>query len=82
MLVSFIATNTEEPRRPFIMLDANTGVVVDSWEGIHSNKRSAPALAAIPKLVNTNMVSNTAIWTSNKLVRLARLIAPMWRHTT
>ena len=35
-VVSFIATNTEEPRRPFIMLDANTGVVVDSWEGIHS----------------------------------------------
>lgn len=35
-LVSFNATNTDEPRRPFFMLDANTGAVIDRWEGIHS----------------------------------------------
>ncbi len=35
-VVSFNAANTDEPRRPFFMLDANTGVVIDRWEGIHS----------------------------------------------
>lgn len=35
-VVSFNATNTDEPRRPFYMLDANTGVVVSKWEGIHT----------------------------------------------
>lgn len=33
-VVSFNATNTEEPRRPFYMLDANTGAVISQWEGI------------------------------------------------
>jgi pseudolysin/vibriolysin len=35
-VVSFNATNTDEPRRPFYMLDANTGVVIQHWEGIHT----------------------------------------------
>lgn len=34
-VVSFNATETAEPRRPFYMLDANTGVVLDHWEGIN-----------------------------------------------
>lgn len=34
-LVSFNATETAEPRRPFYMMDANTGVVMDHWEGIN-----------------------------------------------
>ncbi|MES2048006.1 MAG: M4 family metallopeptidase [Pseudomonadota bacterium] len=34
-LVSFNAANTDEPRRPFYMLDANTGVVLSHWEGIN-----------------------------------------------
>lgn len=34
-VVSFNATNTEEPRRPFYMMDATTGVVIDHWEGIN-----------------------------------------------
>ncbi|MBI3285381.1 MAG: peptidase M4 family protein [Burkholderiales bacterium] len=34
-LVSFNATNTAQPSRPFYMIDANTGVVLDHWEGIN-----------------------------------------------
>ena len=34
-LVSFNATNTIEPPRPFYMLDANTGTVISNWEGIN-----------------------------------------------
>lgn len=34
-VVSFNATETAEPRRPFYMLDANTGAVIDHWEGIN-----------------------------------------------
>lgn len=34
-VVSFNATNTDEPRRPFYMLDANTGAVISHWEGIN-----------------------------------------------
>ena len=34
-LVSFNATNTTEPSRPFYMLDANTGAVISHWEGIN-----------------------------------------------
>lgn len=41
-VVSFNATNTEEPRRPFFMLDANTGVVIDRWEGIHHVNGTGP----------------------------------------
>lgn len=41
-VVSFNATNTEEARRPFFMLDANTGVVVQQWEGITSANGTGP----------------------------------------
>lgn len=41
-LVSFNATETEEPRRPFYMLDANTGVVIDHWEGINHANGTGP----------------------------------------
>lgn len=41
-VVSFNATNTEEPRRPFYMLDANTGVVIDHWEGINHANGTGP----------------------------------------
>ncbi len=42
-VVSFLATNTNEPSRPFFMLDANTGVVLDQWEGInHSTIGTGP----------------------------------------
>lgn len=34
-VASFNATNTDEPRRPFYMLDANTGAVISHWEGIN-----------------------------------------------
>ena len=34
-LVSFNATNTTEPSRPFYMLDANNGSVISHWEGIN-----------------------------------------------
>ena len=33
--MSFAGTNTVEPTRPFYMLDANTGAVIDQWNGIH-----------------------------------------------
>jgi pseudolysin/vibriolysin len=35
-VVSFTATNTPEPTRPYYMLDANTGEVLDKWNGIHT----------------------------------------------
>lgn len=35
-VVSFNAANTDTPARPFYMLDANTGVVLQQWEGIHT----------------------------------------------
>jgi pseudolysin/vibriolysin len=41
-LVSFMATNTAEPSRPFYMLDANTGVVLDHWEGINHANATGP----------------------------------------
>nr|WP_315472570.1 M4 family metallopeptidase [uncultured Undibacterium sp.] len=41
-VVSFNATNTEEARRPFFMLDANTGAVVQQWEGITSANGTGP----------------------------------------
>lgn len=41
-VVSFNAKNTEEPRRPFFMLDANTGVVIDQWEGINHANGTGP----------------------------------------
>lgn len=41
-LVSFNAKNTEEPRRPFYMLDANTGAVIDHWEGINHANGTGP----------------------------------------
>jgi pseudolysin/vibriolysin len=34
-VVSFVGSNTAEPTRPFYMLDANTGAVLDQWNGIH-----------------------------------------------
>jgi Zn-dependent metalloprotease len=33
--VSFLATSTDEPTRPFYTIDANTGIVLDQWEGIN-----------------------------------------------
>jgi Zn-dependent metalloprotease len=41
-VVSFNATNTDEPRRPFYMLDANTGVVISNWEGINHANGTGP----------------------------------------
>lgn len=41
-VVSFNATETDEPRRPFYMLDANTGVVIDRWEGINHANATGP----------------------------------------
>jgi Zn-dependent metalloprotease len=41
-VVSFNAKNTEEPRRPFYMLDANTGAVIDHWEGINHANGTGP----------------------------------------
>lgn len=41
-VVSFNATETDEPRRPFYMLDANTGAVVDHWEGINHANGTGP----------------------------------------
>jgi pseudolysin/vibriolysin len=35
-LVSFNAANTETPSRPFYLMDANTGAVIDQWNGIHT----------------------------------------------
>ncbi len=35
-VVSFNGVDTETPTRPFYMLDANTGVVVEQWNGIHT----------------------------------------------
>lgn len=35
-VVAFSGTNTPEPTRPNIMLDANTGEVLDQWSGIHT----------------------------------------------
>ena len=34
-VVSFFASNADQPTRPFYMLDANTGAVLDQWNGIH-----------------------------------------------
>ncbi|MBR7801564.1 M4 family metallopeptidase [Undibacterium fentianense] len=41
-VVSFNATNTDEPRRPFTMLDANTGQVLSQWEGINHANGTGP----------------------------------------
>jgi pseudolysin/vibriolysin len=41
-VVSFNAKDSDEPRRPFFMLDANTGVVIDRWEGIHHVNGTGP----------------------------------------
>ncbi len=35
-VVAFTGTNTAEPTRPYYMLDANTGEVLDKWSGIHT----------------------------------------------
>jgi Zn-dependent metalloprotease len=35
-LVSFNAADSETPSRPFFLMDANTGVVIEQWEGIHT----------------------------------------------
>lgn len=36
-VVSFNGVNTAQPTRPFYMLDANTGEVLDQWNGIHTS---------------------------------------------
>lgn len=41
-VASFNATNTDEPRRPFYMLDANTGAVIKHWEGINHANGTGP----------------------------------------
>ena len=35
-LVSFKGTNTDVPTRPFYLMDANTGAVIEQWNGIHT----------------------------------------------
>ncbi|MEN9864429.1 MAG: hypothetical protein RL748_19, partial [Pseudomonadota bacterium] len=35
-VVAFSGANTAEPTRPVYMLDANTGAVIDQWNGIHT----------------------------------------------
>ena len=36
-VVAFSGKDTAEPTRPFYMLDANTGEVLDKWNGIHTS---------------------------------------------
>jgi Zn-dependent metalloprotease len=37
-VVSFVVSNSKKPSRPYLILDANTGAVLDRWEGMaHKN---------------------------------------------
>jgi Zn-dependent metalloprotease len=41
-LVSFIDSRAKEPSRPFYMIDANNGTVIDHWEGINHVDGTGP----------------------------------------
>jgi Zn-dependent metalloprotease len=41
-VVSFTATTTAEPTRPFVMIDAGSGSVIQSWDGIHTANGTGP----------------------------------------
>lgn len=43
-LVSFVTTNTgsQTPSRPFFMIDANSGAVLQQWEGLNHAEASGP----------------------------------------
>ena len=41
-LVSFVLADTTKPSRPFYLLDANTGAVLQQWEGIQHFDASGP----------------------------------------
>ncbi|WP_082752700.1 M4 family metallopeptidase [Janthinobacterium sp. B9-8] len=41
-VVSFVASNSKKPSRPHFILDANTGVVLDRWEGMAHKDATGP----------------------------------------
>ncbi|MCZ8486493.1 hypothetical protein O9993_17500 [Vibrio lentus] len=45
---SYLIEGSEQPTRPFTMLDAHTGEVIDRWEGI-TTRRSVQALVVTRK---------------------------------
>lgn len=40
--VSFVATGATRPSRPHYLIDANTGAILDSWEGINHKDATGP----------------------------------------
>lgn len=41
-LISFLATDSAQPSRPFYMIDATTGVILNNWEGINHKDATGP----------------------------------------
>ncbi|MGL4605350.1 MAG: M4 family metallopeptidase, partial [Iodobacter sp.] len=41
-VVSFVVSNVSKPSRPYFIIDANTGVVLDRWEGLTHKEATGP----------------------------------------